>query len=261
MVQEVVSLKCPNCGAAVHGEGRLTCAYCGSALEIVTGKGTAEPAAEASDRPPPTDAPPEGAIDFGVRAFPPMAEPRFDGVPDLAVTAATVEIPFDPKVYYNTGEVVAEARKEDARGVLAQLRVIQAAVNRGDVDLYLTAVGKRHPALVANIRRSLANEFAAHKTKRHGRVVNYQLLDRDMAWVNVTSEEFVFDAGGGPPRHRLVTVAYTFRKEANAWKLEHSTLARRGQKTIAMLLGFAIIIGIAAGVAALIWAVVKIVNG
>ena len=259
---EIKPLKCPNCGASVHGEGRLACAYCGSALEVVFAKRREEPAAAASDKAPPTDAPPESQA--GEHPLPPMAEPRFDGLPDLAVTAATVEIPFDPKVYYNTGVTVPESLKEEARSVLSQLRVLQAAINRGDVDLYFSAVSRDAPAgAFERARAFIAQEFATRRIKRHGRVVSYQTFSRSLATVNVTSEDFLFGGGAGPaappapPGHRLITMEYIFRKEGNAWKLVSSTLASRRRQVMYLILGLIITLGILAGLFAVIGAIVK----
>lgn len=252
---DIKSLKCPNCGATVHGEGRLTCAYCGSALEVSFAKRREETAAAASDRPPPIDAPPENQM--GEHPLPPMAEPRFDGLPDLAVTAATVEIPFDPKVYYNTGVTVPASRKEEARSVLSQIRVLQTAVNRGDAVLYASVISSANAAAFEKARAYIINDFETRKIKRRGRVVSFQFFDRSRALVHVTSEDFIYAGGDGPAQHRLITMAYTFSKEGNTWKLTSSMLASRGRQAFYLILGIVIVLGILTGVIAIIWAIVK----
>ena len=114
----VESLKCPNCGAAVHGAGKVTCPYCGSALAVSVPDRAHLKRLRKS---------------FGTRGrtIPPGRKVHFKDLPSLDVEPRTTDIPFQPKVTYDKlpGGKPGPALQSEAQDILADVEKTQRAVN------------------------------------------------------------------------------------------------------------------------------------
>jgi uncharacterized Zn finger protein (UPF0148 family) len=206
----VESLKCPNCGAAVHGSGEITCPYCGSALAV------SHPDRAHLQR---------LKVNFGTRgrSLSPGQEAHFKGLPDLAVGARTTDIPFQPEVTYDKlpGGKAGAALQAEAQAILAVIETIQRAVNREDLELYMTTVHPENGAFVETARRGAADQFISSDMKRYTLAVDFKTLTHGNAAVDVTIEAFIF-LPSGRVNHVEVTFAYTLKKYFGEWKISAS---------------------------------------
>ncbi len=202
---EVQSIKCPNCGGAVHGAGAVTCPYCGSALEVTP-----------ADRKQLRDAKRAFGtvgVDMGVK--PPFI---FQNLPGVEVTRATKELPFEPKVIYSrlpAGEPTGTLR-EEADAVLDVIRRTQEAINREDMDAYMSCISTANEKFRAKAREGATTQFVTTDMKRYTVAADFRKLTAAQAEVVVTVEVFIF-LNSGRVNHMQVPFYWKLRKEDGRW--------------------------------------------
>lgn len=227
----VESLKCPNCGASVRGSGRITCPFCGSTLDVSG---------------PDKNQLKKITVGFGTSGttLAPGASIRFKNLPDFEVTRDTKAVPFEPQISYAKlpGGEPGPALQAEAQEVIRVVETTQTAVNREDLELYLSTIHPGYPAFYEKARRGAEAQFISGDMKRYTLSVEFTRLNREDAAANVTIEAFVFFPSGYVTRVEA-TFAYKLKKYEGAWKIYQSTPASRQVAARAAL----IIIAVAAG--------------
>lgn len=206
----VESLNCPNCGAAVHGAGEVTCPYCGSTLVV------SQPDRAQLKR---------LKVNFGTRGhtLPPGRKVHFKELPGLDVDARTTDIPFQPKVTYDKlpGGKPQPALEPEAQAILAVVEKTQRAVNEENLDLYMTTVHPENQAFYDKARRGATDQFISSDMKRYTLAVDFGTLTHEDADDDVTIEAFIF-LPSGRVNHVEATFAYTLKKYSGEWKISAS---------------------------------------
>jgi accessory colonization factor AcfC len=239
---EVKSIKCPNCGAAVHGAGAVTCPYCGSALEVTP-----------TDREQLRDAKRAfGAVGVDVGVEPPFI---FQNLPGVEVTRETREIPFQPKVIFSrlaAGEPSGPLRAE-ADAVLDVVRRTQEAVNREDIAAYMTCITEADEKFRAKARQGAEAQFVTSDMKRFTVAADFRKLTTQQAEVLVTVEVFIF-LNSGQVNHIQVPFYWKLRKEKSRWVVYASGVGGVGGRSklrvLALAIGASIVIGIIGAIVA-----------
>jgi hypothetical protein len=242
----VESLKCPNCGAAVHGAGKVTCPYCGSAL-AVSGPDRARLKRLRKS--------------FGTRGrtIPPGRKVHFKELPGLDVDTRTTDIPFQPKVTYDKlpGGKPGPALLSVAQDILAVVEKTQRAVNEENLELYMTTVHPENKAFYESARRGATDQFITSDMKRYTLAVEFRALTAEDAAADVTIEAFIFFPSGQVNRVEP-TFAYTLKKYSGEWKISASHVkgARLGLPKslwLALILPFGgLLIGIIVAIVAVV---------
>jgi hypothetical protein len=243
----VTSIKCPNCGGAVRGRGQVTCRYCGSTLEI--------PRPDKSELKRITSS--FGTAGTTLRGDEPV---HFAALPDVDVTAETTELPFQPRVTYASGPLskLEAALQAEANGILRVVETLQDAVNREDLDLYLSAVHPEYKAHYEKARRGAVQQFASSDMKRYTVAVDFTSLKRDHATADVAIEAFIF-LPSGYVNHVQATFAYKWKKSEGAWKIYDSRIKGAGRVTAGRAL--IVVLAAAVGMFIVLGAVVAILVG
>lgn len=243
----VESLKCPNCGAAVHGAGKVTCPYCGSALAVSVPDRAHLKRLRKS---------------FGTRGrtIPPGRKVHFKDLPSLDVDTRTTDIPFQPKVTYDKlpGGKPGPALQSEAQDILAVVEKTQRAVNEENLELYMTTVHPENKVFYESARRGATDQFITSDMKRYTLAVDFTALTTEAAAADVTIEAFIFFPSGQVNRVEP-TFAYTLKKYSGEWKISASHV--KGAKSglpkalwLALILPFG---GILVGVIAALFAVLQ----
>ena len=202
---EVQSIKCPNCGGAVHGAGAVTCPYCGSALEVTKADREQLRGARRAF----------GTVGIDVGVEPPFI---FQNLPGVEVTRATKELPFEPKVIYSrlaAGEPTGTLR-EEADAVLDVVRRTQEAITREDMDAYMSCITAANEKFRAKARQGAEAQFVTTDMKRFTVAVDFRKLTAAQAYVVVTVEVFIF-LNSGRVNHMQVPFHWKLRKEEGRW--------------------------------------------
>jgi hypothetical protein len=227
----VESLKCPNCGASVRGSGRITCPFCGSALDVSG---------------PDKKQLKKITVNFGTAGttLAPGAKIRFKNLPDLEVTKDTKAVPFEPRVSYAKlpGGEPGPALQAEAQEIIRVVETTQIAVNREDLELYLSTLHPRYPAFYEKARRGAEAQFVSGDMKRYTLSVEFARLSHEDAAAVVAIEAFVFFPSGYVTRVET-SFAYKLKKYEGAWKIYQSKPGTGRTATGAAL----IIIALAAG--------------
>ncbi|MCP4229823.1 MAG: SH3 domain-containing protein [bacterium] len=212
---DVKSLKCPNCGGNVHGEGEVKCEYCGSMLSI--SKQTDARAAQ-----------PQYIVTFSqserTYAF-------FNDLPGKLISITTTDIPFEPNVIYTNlpGGQLDPNLESDADEILALFKTVQDALNAEDLDGYLSTFSPAKPEYIAEVKEIVQQQFAYSDLKRYTVTVDFTALSPDRAEVVVTNESLTFPVAG--PFERLdVQFSYQLEKYRGSWKIAGSTLVKKAAK-------------------------------
>jgi hypothetical protein len=232
----VQSIKCPNCGGAVHGAGAVTCPYCGSALEVSK---TDREQIRAVKRAFGT-----AGIDVGVR--PPFI---FQHLPGVEITRETKDIPFEPKVIFARlpgGEPKGTLR-EEADAILDVVRRTQEAINREDMDAYMACISTADKKFRQKAQEGAHTQFVTTEMKRFTPAVDFRKLSPADAEAVVTVEVFVFLNSGGV-NHMQVPFRWKLRKEGGRWLVYASGIAggggARGLKILIISIILPFVIGI-----------------
>ena len=206
----VESLKCPNCGAAVHGAGAVTCPYCGSALAVSVPDRAHLKRLRKS---------------FGTRGrtIPPGRKVHFKDLPGLDVNTRTTDIPFQPRVTYDKlpGGKPGPALQSEAQDILAVVEKTQRAVNEENLELYMTTVHPENKVFYESARRGATDQFITSDMKRYTLTVDFTSLTAEDAAAAVTIEAFIFFPSGQVNRVEP-TFAYTLKKYSGKWKISAS---------------------------------------
>lgn len=211
----IESLKCPNCGASVRGSGRITCPFCGSTLDV-----------SSSDKRHLKRI----TADFGTAGttLAPGREILFKNFPDLHVTRHTKAVPFEPRISYAKlpGGEPGAALQAEALEIIRVVETTQVAVNREDLELYLTTIHPEYPAFYEKARRGAEAQFISGDMKRSTLAVEFTSLTHEEASANVTIEGFIF-LPSGHVNHVEATFAYKLKKYEGAWKIYESAARSR----------------------------------
>lgn len=244
----VESLKCPNCGAAVHGAGKVTCPYCGSALAVSVPDRAHLKRLRKS---------------FGTRGrtIPPGRKVHFKDLPGLDVDTRTTDIPFQPKVTYDKlpGGKPGPALQSEAQDILAVVEKTQRAVNEENLELYMTTVHPGNKVFYESARRGATDQFITSDMKRYTLAVDFTALTTEAAAAAVTIEAFIFFPSGQVNRVEP-TFAYTLKKYSGEWKISAShvkgaVLGLRKSFWLILLLPFGgLIVGVVVAVVAVVQA-------
>jgi hypothetical protein len=239
----VESLKCPNCGASVRGSGRITCPFCGSTLDVAS---------------PDKRRLKKITVNFGTAGttLAPGARIRFKNLPDLEVTPDTKAVPFEPQISYAKlpGGEPGPALQAEAQEILRVVETTQIAVNREDLDLYLSTLHPQYPAFYEKARRGAEAQFVSGDMKRYTLSVEFTALTREDAAANVAIEAFIFFPSGHVNRVEAL-FAYKLKKYEGAWKIYKSTpgsrqAAARGALLVVAIVAGAVLVGLTGAVAA-----------
>jgi hypothetical protein len=241
---EVQSIKCPNCGAAVHGAGAVTCPYCGSALEVKR--------ADAAQLAGVKRAFGTVGLDMGVK--PPFF---FQNLPGVEITRATKDIPFQPNVIYSrlaAGEPAGPLRTE-ADAVVDVVRRTQEAINREDMDAYMSCITDADAKFRAQARQSAQAQFVDTDMKRLTVAADFRKLTAERAEVVVTIEAFIF-LNSGQVNRVQVPFGWKLRKEGGRWVVYDSAIVGAGRGPRGMWLALvapavALLVGLVAAVIAI----------
>lgn len=206
----VESLKCPNCGASVRGAGRVTCPFCGSTLDVSRpDKGQLK----------------KITVNFGTpgTTLAPGRIAHFNNLPDLDVTPHTKAVPFEPRISYAKlpGGKPGPALQAEAGEIMRLVETNQRAVNREDLELYLTTIHPEYPAFYEKARRGAEAQFISGDMKRYTLAVEFTSLTPERATADVTIEAFIFFPSGHV-NHVEAAFAYKLKKYEAAWKVYDS---------------------------------------
>jgi uncharacterized protein YgiM (DUF1202 family)/DNA-directed RNA polymerase subunit RPC12/RpoP len=241
----VESLKCPNCGASVRGSGRVTCPYCGSTLDV-----------RSSDRKQLRNI----AAAFGTSGTK-LAQGRklhFKNSPGLDVTAQTKAVPFEPRISYARlpGGEPPPALQAEGQEIVRLVETTQTAVNREDLELYLSTIHPGYPAFYEKARRGAEAQFISGDMKRSTVAVEFTALTHEEAAAETAIEAFVF-LPSGYVNHVEATFAYKLAKYEGGWKIYDSKVKSRRLAVPAVLIvvaigAVAIVVGLTGAVAAVL---------
>ncbi|UCH79222.1 MAG: SH3 domain-containing protein [Candidatus Coatesbacteria bacterium] len=243
----MTSVKCPNCGGAVRGRGQVTCPYCGSTLEIPRpGKSELRRITSSFGTPGTT-----------LRGDEPV---HFAALPGVDVTADTTDLPFQPQVTYASGPLskLEAALQAEANEILRVVETTQEAVNREDLDLYLSTIHPEYRAFYEKARRGAEQQFVAGDMKRYTVAVDFTSLTRENAAANVTIEAFIF-LPSGYVNHVHATFAYKLKKFEGAWKIYASRI--KGAGGVAAGRGLIVVLAVSVGMFVVLGLVVAILVG
>lgn len=211
----VKSLKCPNCGGNINGEGEVKCEYCGSMLSVQK-----QPDARAAQ--------PQYLVTFSQSertiAF-------FNDLPGKVISITTTDIPFQPEVIYTNlpGGQLDPGLEADSDEILALFKAVQNALNAEDLDKYLSTFSPAKPEYVAEAKGIVQQQFAYSDLKRYTVSVDFIALSPDRAEVLVTNESLTFPVAG--PFERLeVQFRYQLVKHQGSWKIAGSVLEKKAAK-------------------------------
>ena len=181
---EVQSVKCPNCGGSVRGAGAVTCPYCGSSLEV---KSDLEQKREVKRA--------FGAVGVDVGVEPPFI---FQNLPGVEITRQTRDVPFQPSVIYSRlpgGEPTGPLRDE-AAAILEVVRRTQEAINREDMELYMSCITAAGSKFRAKAQRGANTQFVQTDMKRYTVSADFRMLSAQKAEVIVSIEAFIWLSSG-----------------------------------------------------------------
>ncbi len=235
---EVKSIKCPNCGGAVHGAGAVTCPYCGSALEVE--RADAEQLRDAKRA--------FGTVGLDVGVEPPFI---FQNLPGVEITRATKDIPFEPKVIYSrlaAGEPTGPLRAE-ADAILDVVRRTQEAINREDMAAYMSCITEADDKFRAKARQGAEAQFVTTDMKRYTVAAEFRKLTAHQAEVVVTVEVFIF-LNSGRVNHAQVPFYWKLRKEKGRWVVYASGVSGVGGPSKLWILIIAVVAPILIGIVA-----------
>lgn len=240
----VESLKCPNCGASVRGSGRITCPFCGSTLDV-----------RSSDRKRLKNI----AAAFGTSGttLARGRKLRFKNFPDLDVTAQTKAVPFEPRISYAglPGGEPGPALQAEGQEIVRVVETTQIAVNREDLELYLSTIHPGYPAFYEKARRGAEAQFISGDMKRSTVSIEFTALSHDEAAANVAIEAFVF-LPSGYVNHVDAIFAYKLKKYEGEWKIYKSApksrrLAAPAALVVVAIVAGALVVGLTGAVAAI----------
>jgi hypothetical protein len=235
---EVKSIKCPNCGGAVHGAGAVTCPYCGSALEVTPADGEQLRDARRAF----------GTVGVDVGVEPPFI---FQNLPGVEVTRETKEVPFQPKVIFSrlaAGEPTGPLRAE-ADAILDVVRRTQEAINREDMAGYMSCITETDERFRAKARQGAEAQFVTSDMKRFTVAAEFRKLTAQQAEVMVTVEVFIF-LNSGRVNHIQVPFYWKLRKEKGRWVVYASGVGGAGGSSKLWILIIAIVAPILIGIIA-----------
>ncbi|MCP4229309.1 MAG: zinc ribbon domain-containing protein [bacterium] len=240
---QVQSLKCPNCGANITGQGSMKCPYCNSQLHI-SGDGLTQPTQVVMV---------DGTSTHeGTTAY-------FKNLPGVPVTIRTENVPFQPLVVYDRlpGGRVDPMLESEARAIANMIQTMQRAMNQEDLSLYETVVSHANPTFFEQARKGAEQTFVLNDAKRYTTKISFTSLSRDAAVADVSNETVSFPVGGAVQNVEM-TFRYSMKKEHGTWKIVVSSLigaggatigsGGRGGKIVALAIAVAILIGIGGAV-------------
>ena len=233
---EVQSIKCPNCGGSVHGAGAVTCPYCGSSLEVKRADREQLRGAKRAF----------GTVGVDVGVKPPFI---FQNLPGVEVTRATKELPFEPKVIFSrlaAGEPTGTLR-EEADAVLDVARRTQEAINREDMDAYMSCITAANEKFRAKARQGAEAQFVTTDMKRFTVAADFRKLTAAQAYVVVTVEVFIF-FNSGKVNHLQVPFHWKLRKEDGRWLVYGSGVGGAGGRSKLWVLAISILAPIVIGI-------------
>ena len=234
---DVQSIKCPNCGAAVHGTGAVTCPYCGSALEVAAK--TAAEQIRAVRRAFGT-----AGVDIGVK--PPFI---FQHLPGVEITRETKDIPFQPKVIFSRlpGGEPKGALREEADAVVDVVRRTQDAVNREDMAAYMECISTTSVKFRRKAQEGANTQFVTTDMKRYTPAIEFRKLSPAEADIVVTVEVFIFLNSGGV-NHMQVPFRWKLHKEKGRWVVYDSSIPGVGGASKLWILVISIILPVIIGI-------------
>jgi hypothetical protein len=165
-VPEIETLRCPNCGAMLKDKRVQKCDFCGAVLLYPDAQKRLLPA--------------EKKIPGGSAYFLHLA--------DVPINIKTTDIPFHPKIKYNRlpGGKPGPALQEDAERICALFGKLQQAVNRKDLEAYMSLVSQQNREYYDKVRESSAHQFQTADLKR---------LVISLSFVSLSASSAVVDAG------------------------------------------------------------------
>lgn len=229
------SVKCPNCGGDVRGEGEIRCEYCGSLLNVRLDEKTAA----AFPRYVVTFSDSERTLAF------------FNDLPGEVITSRTTDIPYKPDAITTglPGGKLDPRFGADAREIIALFKTIQDALNSEDIDRYIAVFLPTDREYIRSIREIATRQFALADLKRYTVSVDFVSIYGENAEVVVTNESLTFPVVG--PFERLeVSFRYKLVKYSGTWKIAGSVLEKKEAKASSLGKVFT---GITIGVAIIIF--------
>ncbi len=214
---QVQSLKCPNCGANITGQGTMKCPYCNSQLHI-SGDGLTQPTQVTML---------EGTSTHeGTTAY-------FNNLPGVPISIHTENVPFQPEIVYDKlpGGKVDPMLESEARSIATMVETMQRAMNQEDLDLYETVVSRANPTFFEQARKGAEQTFVINDAKRYTTLISFTSLSRDAAVADVTNETISFPVGGAV-QNVTMTFRYSMKKEHGVWKIVVSTLVGAGGQAL-----------------------------
>ncbi|MCP4229822.1 MAG: SH3 domain-containing protein [bacterium] len=181
---EIKSLKCPNCGAQVSGEGEVTCAYCGSKLDIKrTGEGSGRKT--------------EYEVTFSGQT--PLLG-FFRNLPAKPIDPTTTDIPFEAEPVYDNlpGGELDRRLQGNANEIIAVVEEIQKAINTEDLDLFMAQFSERDRKYYKAAKLKARFQFNSGDIKQYTISVDFLSLSAKKARIIIKSETIIFKGSGAP---------------------------------------------------------------
>lgn len=173
---EVETLRCPNCGAMLKDKRVQKCDFCGAVLLYPQTEERLLP--EEKKRP-------DGSVSFLHLA-------------DVPINIKTTDIPFKPRIKYHKlpGGEPGPALKEDADRICALFEKLQQAVNRKDLETYMSFVSEQNREYYNGLREFLIKQFQVSDLKRLTLSLAFISLSASSAVVDITYEGILFRPNG-----------------------------------------------------------------
>ncbi len=199
---EVELLKCPSCGATVSGEGEVTCAYCGSKLNI---KRTHDkPGRETEYEVTYSGSPPQ--LGF------------FRNLPAKPIKPETTDIPFDPELIFDDlpGGKPATGLKTEVEGITRVIEELQDAINSEDLEKYMSLFDKKDSKYYKTTRTKTRYLFKSGNNKHYIFSLYFLELTSKKARFILKSDKLDF-SGAPPPVSTSQDYICELRKTGGNW--------------------------------------------
>lgn len=237
---EVETLRCPNCGAMLKDRRVQKCDFCGAVLLYPPAEEQLLP--EEKKRP-------AGSVSFLHLA-------------DVPINIKTTDIPFKPRIKYHKlpGGEPGPALKEDADRICALFEKLQQAVNRKDLETYISFVSEQNREYYDKVKEASLKQFQISDLKRLTLSMEFVSLSARSAVVDIAYEGILF-LPNGTHSYFLITIRDILGKINDEWKVISSAphLPLSFLRKLPCWIQMVILLALVGGFVWLCWFIIRII--